>query len=699
MKRVLNFRGVFYPFLLFLFGITQARSLYAGQLSAILTVAISLAILSAILIFFKKFKILIVLVCMFFVGNGFFFIGQATSTVKEYSGSQVVCGRVSDNFTENKYSYYVILDDALIGGESVKNISVQVKKNQTDSLKVGDMLTFEGEIESVSLFTLGQFNSNYYRNNVGYSTSVKIEDVVVSDGYTKVDESVRLAIKNRIYSNMGEENASIAYATLFGDKSGIDSDTKSAYRDSGIIHILTVSGLHVGFLITILYAGLKKCRVNEYVAFALTFVFIAFYAFLCGFTPSVVRAGVMGIVMMLSKLFRRRYDSLNSLGIAGFLICLIRPLSALDVGFLMSVACVCGIVLLYPFFSRLLMKIFPKWGSATLSISLSVQLTIFPFIAMMGSSLNFLSPILNLLIIPIFSIAFPYLFVVSILSSFMPFMGVLLVPVGYFFTATTFLARLFAQTSLKVSLSRVRIYQITLIYILCLILSQFLMVNPIKKFLMFSSVIFLLSCSVFLSLNKSVNETSFTYLSSYGDECVIFSNKKGQKLLLSNCYVLDKYCNNFYVDKIDYYLTFDQLKQKDVDDLEKYRVSKYYSTSADASIDGVCEAIPDEEEFVGGYSFTFASLDNKILGISICFDDVKIFVANKSNLVYNSYSQNMIEELSPDFVILSDKSCQLGEGLNSVAKSTNDFTTYSYDELGNFSVSFDKNGFSLRGLD
>lgn len=698
MKRILNFRGLFYPFILFLFGITQARSLYAGKLSAILTVVISLLALSITLLVFKKYKVLIVLVSMFFVGNGFFFLGQAVTTVKDFDGQVAITGRVSDNFNENDYNYYVILDSASINGEKTKNISVQIKKSEGVEIKVGDVLTFENEVERASLFTLEQFNSNYYRNNVGYTSSASVENIVITNGNLKFDESVRQTIKSKIYSSMSDENASIAFATLFGDKSGIDSETKGAYRDSGIIHILTVSGLHVGFLITLIYAGLKKCRVNEYVAFALTVIFIVFYALFCGFTPSVVRAGIMGIVMMLSKLFRRRYDSLNSLGLAGFIICIVRPLSALDLGFLMSVACVCGIVLLYPFFSRIFRKIMPNWISSTLSISISVQITIFPFIAAMGSNLNFLSPVINTLVVPIFSLVFPYLFIVSILSSFMPFMSVLLTPVGWFFTATTFLAELFTDISFKITLSRIKIYHITLIYTLCLIISQFLMIKPVKKFLLFSSMIFILSCTALLSLIPSDNAPSLTYLSSYGNECVLLTNKKGQRLLVSNCYALDKYCNNFYIDKIDYYLTFDYLKQKDVNELKKYKISRFFSTMP-TSIEGASQVEGNEEEFVGAYSFEYLTKDSKTLGISICFDDVKIFVANEFNLSYNDTCKNHLESFQPNFVVLSDKNCKIGEGYNSVAKSDNDYTKYSYEKLGNFSVNFYNQKINVRGID
>lgn len=699
MKRILNFRGLFYPFVLFLFGITQARGLYAGELLSIVTVSIALAVLLVLLLAFKRYKVLLVLICMFFVGNGFFFIGQESVKVKDYSSQVVISGTVTDNFNENYYNYYVILDNACVNGEKVKNISVQIKKDDDVVIKIGDVLTFESEIGVAQMFTLGQFNSNYYRNNVGYTTSVKVSQVVITDGYTKFDENVRLTIKDRLYSNMSEANASIAYASLFGDKSGIDSETKNAYRDSGIIHILTVSGLHVGFLIALIYAGLKKCKANEYVAFGVTFVFIVFYAYLCGFTPSVVRAGLMGTIMMLSKLFRRRYDSLNSLGLAGFIICIVRPLTALDVGFLMSVACVIGIVFLYPFFIRLFQKIFPSWAASALSISISVQITIFPFLAIMGTNINFLSPIINMLIVPLFSFIFPYLIVIAFLSTFMPFIAVLLAPVDWFFAFSTFMASLYSNSSLKISLSKVKIYQMVLVYVLCLVLSQFLMVGGAKKFLIFSSMIFLLSCSMFLSFIPSKPTSNMTYISSYGDESVILTNKKGQKLLVSNCYALDKYCNNFYTYNIDFYIDFDGIKQNDIEALEKYNVLKYCSLSADTSIENSVIINENEEFLIGGYSVTYISKDEKVLGVTISFDDVKIFVAKAFNLSYNEYCKNYLNELNPNFVILQDKNCEVGEGLNSFAKSKNDYTKHTYSSTGNFTIDFNENNLVLRGID
>jgi len=89
-------------------------------------------------------------------------------------------------------------------------------------------------------------------------------------------------------------------------------------------------------LITLLGFLLKKIRVRGFLNFLICFVFLGVYVYLCGFTPSVLRAGVMGLVLLATKLSGKCYDGLNSLGLSGIVILLISPLFALDVGFQMS---------------------------------------------------------------------------------------------------------------------------------------------------------------------------------------------------------------------------------------------------------------------------------------------------------------------------------------------------------------------------
>ncbi|MBQ8444627.1 MAG: ComEC/Rec2 family competence protein, partial [Clostridia bacterium] len=386
-----NFRFLFYPFLIFLLGLNVVRYIFNGEIEYIIICGVLIGLLVTYCIIRKHFKQMIVLLICFVVGCGWYFVGVSLSFNQQvYVGKVAVVGRVTDSISEEKYSYTIILDDVKINGESGDNISVRVT-NCYDLPQVGSFISFESELENVHAFTLGNFNTSCYRSGVRYYADCNFKYAVVTEGYQLFDEQVRLRVKGMLEQNMSYENAQTAYASLFGDKNNLDGDVYANYNGAGILHILTVSGLHISFLISLIFGLLELCRVNKYVNFVVTTVFIIFYAYLCNWTPSVLRAGIMGIVFMLSKLLHRKYDSLNALGLAGFIICLTRPLSGLDVGFLMSVFCVIGINMVMPIIKRALIKILPKGMSEALAISIAAQIGIFPIVCLIGGGFNVLS--------------------------------------------------------------------------------------------------------------------------------------------------------------------------------------------------------------------------------------------------------------------------------------------------------------------
>lgn len=697
--RVLNFRYLFYPFILFLFGIISARYIFGGNVTIIILAVISFTALFLVLNFKGKYKLSIALFLCFLFGVGWFFVGQASYKIKDYDKEVAVVGRVCDNFSEDKNKYYIQLDNVRINGEKSKNISLYLYKNDESKVEIGDKLSFNCNLEKISLFTLNKFNSQYYRNNIGYTTTASTNKVVILEGKRYFDENLRITVKNQLYKNMGQENGAIAYAVLFGDKSGIDDDTITSFRDSGVIHILTVSGLHVGFLISCVYGFLKLCKVNKFVNFGLTIFFIILLALLCGFTPSVVRAGLMGIIVLLSKLTRRRYDTLNSLGLAGFLICLFSPLTALDIGFLMSIACVIGIVFLYPFFLKLLEKLLPYKIGNLLSVSISAQLAIFPFLAVFNSTFNFLSCIANLFILPLFSVLYPYLFIIAILSSFMPFMGVLLNVASWGFIAIKYIALFFSSTSLKIELSEIYIPIVLLIYNIFLLCSQFLMIKTIKKFILFAIAILLMSCSLLISNLPQKSEISLAYLSSHGEESFVLTNKNSERLVIGDNYLLSRYFTSNKIKRGDYYLSMSKIGDRNIDSLSKYNFNSYYCLEGDESNDALQIVELNELKVCGNYKFSYISKDNIFLGISIYLDDYRIFIAKENNIDYNDLYINYFENFKPHFIYCTDKNYLIGEGYDSISYSKNDIGSISHSENGNIKLLFSGQNYKLKRID
>ena len=688
--RFLNFRYIFYPFLAFLFGIIVARGMYSGDIETFLVVIALLFGVGIILIIKKKYKIMALLFAFFFVGNGFYFLGELTYSVKSYEGEVSIVGRVSDNFEENDYYYVVILDNVTINGESAKNIKANFSKGEQE-IKVGDILAFESEVSEESLFTLGYLNSSFYRQNVGYTLSASTSDIVVSPGYTNIDEEVRLAIKDLIYSRLSEDNASIAYAVLFGDQSGISFEVNEAYRNSGIIHIIAVSGFNVGFLIAILYNLFSHSKKKRLVSFIVTTCIIIVYAYFCGFAPSVVRASIMGIVSMSAQIFGRRYDALNSLGLSGFIILLLNPLTAFDVGFLMSVFCVIGIVTLSPMLVKLFNKFMPKAIASYIAVSFSAQIAILPFLASFGSTYNLLSFIINLFVVPLFAIMYPYLFFISFLSLILPFLSVLLVPVDWLLSACYFIASIFSTSSLQVRLSPISIAGCSIFFLLIFAVGSLVLSKPTNKFLMSSLLVLLCIFSFGFSYMSNNLSSSVVYLNSYGQESVLLVSQSGQSMLVGNNYILSRFTNNYNLDKINIYLSFEDLTEDDVEELEEFGFSYYVSTSGDRFQDEIRVVDTDSTIEAGDFNFCYVSVDGKVFGVVITFDQTSVFVASGEEIDYNNIElyQDCLDRLEIDIAFLGENYSLADDNFVSVGFSKNSQTSYNFSDDGNLLFDID----------
>lgn len=637
MKRfgkLINFRYIFYPFLIFLLGMNIARDIFAGNVWTIVVAGLLIFGLIVGCLLRKAYKPLVILLCCFILGNGLYFLGNLTFLSKEYSGMVSIVGRATDDITDYQYASSIVLDDVYIDGEKADNVRVYIKGN--GKINAGDILSFEGNVQNSKAFNLRQFNLNDYRDGVRYSTEVRFENLVIADGYLKFDERVRLAVKEELYSNMSQTNAGTAYAVLFGDKNGLDDEVQSAFVASGIVHILAVSGLHVGFLISLFYGVMNKCKVNRYVNFAITTAVIIFYAYLCSFSPSVCRAGIMGIVYMLSKVLHRKYDSLNSLGLAGFIICFVSPLTALDVGFQMSIFCVAVIAVLNKPLTKILSRVMPYKIASLLSLSISAQLGVLPMTVSMGS-LNLLSPLTNLIIVPIFSIIYPILFILAFVSTFIP-IGSLLVIVDWLFTMISKVAIFFSYSPLTIDIPNFNFSMESYYYLLLFALGGYVMINPYKR-LIIAQVMAVLMITSFGITNVVPISSSITYICSHSSQSVILVNAKGEKLIVGYNSRLSTYQSEFDVGDLDTFVSLSRTSPSEIEKLGELGVQNLIGEENVEILSEFSNFQSNKNVYVGDFRIKFISFDETFLGVQISFDQTEIFVASEEEFGYNTLSK------------------------------------------------------------
>jgi len=144
---------------------------------------------------------------------------------------------------------------------------------------------------------------------------------------------------------LGQDSA-LFKALLIGQRSQLEEETAQAFRDAGIAHVLAVSGLHVGILAGVLLTMLKWLRIRAWTRLVIIAVFLLVYARLLGFAAPVLRAAILGVIMLTGQAAHRRSDPLTSLALAFIIILAFRPLDIYQTGFQLSFLAVLGIIVL-----------------------------------------------------------------------------------------------------------------------------------------------------------------------------------------------------------------------------------------------------------------------------------------------------------------------------------------------------------------
>ncbi|MEN2283566.1 ComEC/Rec2 family competence protein [Algoriphagus sp. SE2] len=179
------------------------------------------------------------------------------------------------------------------------------------------------------------------------------------------------------------ESNQVAQALLLGQKQYLDEDIKKAYSQSGVMHILAVSGLHVGIIYALLMFlvkpfGLKKLGWKSYLALVILIIWA--YAMLTGFSPSVVRAATMFSLITLGQMRKRKPSVFNILAFSAMLMVTVNPEVIFDVGFQLSYLAVFGIVLIQPIIVNFWLppNKFLEYFWQIIGVSLAAQLATLP---------------------------------------------------------------------------------------------------------------------------------------------------------------------------------------------------------------------------------------------------------------------------------------------------------------------------------
>lgn len=287
----------------------------------------------------------------------------------------------------------------------------------SDRLNLGDEFLFYGEIQPFrNMGNPDDFDYVRYMYNQNFVGSVYVS----SDAYKSTGEvssnlkyqalRCRQAILNFYKAlDLKETEYAVLSALTLGYQNELSDDLKRGFRTTGTVHVLSVSGLHVGIIyvmITFLLGFVHRKSKYYWIKPVLIILLLWGYAFITGLPPSVVRASAMLSVFCVSEIVRRKSFSIHALFIAAFFMFLVNPFSLFDIGLQLSFMSVLSILYLHPKMSGL-MKIENKYIRYTwqmFALSVVAQLATFPICLYYFGTFPTYFFIANLIIVPVVSL-------------------------------------------------------------------------------------------------------------------------------------------------------------------------------------------------------------------------------------------------------------------------------------------------------
>ncbi len=371
-------RAPFIPIILaFISGILIGNTFNIEWQAIVFTLFLSLTIVSIFRLlplktkfFYEKYVTLFYIISLICAGS-IIYKYQVTKKPEISSREETYTGFILDipRETEKSVSFTIKLkakkEDSKWTKKDVKILTYMAKDSNSLQLKPGDCIIFNSYINKVRNYGNPE-EFNYKRHlaihSIHYQTFIssnkwKELKQAKSNSLIALSNSYRLHLINRLkHSKLDSNQYSITSALVLGYKDLLSQEIKQKFSSSGAVHILAVSGLHVGIIYILLYYALIFLNRYNHTRILKTFIILlilCIYAFLTGLSPSVSRATLMFSIVAIGKELRRETSVFNSLAFSAFILLVINPKLLFSVGFQLSYLAVASIVFFQPRIYRL----------------------------------------------------------------------------------------------------------------------------------------------------------------------------------------------------------------------------------------------------------------------------------------------------------------------------------------------------------
>lgn len=309
---------------------------------------------------------------------------------------------ISTIIATRKVDNAVLLDGSDCNGEFVvveepvnhgDYYAVTLEVVESDALNKGDKISAgynNGDfhisdriIATLDLRSMDDYKGKYsfYSNGIFYNAYIEDFKLVGNgDAVLSVVDKIRNYIKDEIFKYYGKGEAATMLALITGDKSYFTNDFYGNVKASGVAHVMVVSGMHLSIIVSFALWFTNKLFYNRYFKAAVVLLVTLVVMTICGFTMSVMRAGITYIIMALALILKRESTPENTLGAAVSIILLFNPLAIMNVAFQLSVLSTFAILCVaLPVYDYIQKQEFIKSKAAN-SVLLSVLISLFALV-------------------------------------------------------------------------------------------------------------------------------------------------------------------------------------------------------------------------------------------------------------------------------------------------------------------------------
>lgn len=301
--------------------------------------------------------------------------------------------------TEYYYSYEANIEN--------KKFIIYVKKSYPQKLKYGMWINLEGEYSKpTEARNYKGFSYQEYLKTKRIYGTIKAEKInVIKENNINIFLNVSNNIRNKIIKITKEilpnETYSMVTGILIGEKNDIDEEITKNFSKASISHILAISGTHVSYIILGITYILIKIKTPKRGSYLITIFILAMFMVTTRFSPSVVRAVIMSVIMLFGKVIYRKQDTLNSISVSLLIILIFNPYAIMDIGLQLSYLGTLGILFLNKIITNFLNIFLSKKIATMLAVTISAQIMIFPVMIIKFNIISTMFILSNIVAVPL----------------------------------------------------------------------------------------------------------------------------------------------------------------------------------------------------------------------------------------------------------------------------------------------------------